>query len=363
MKIIMLAALLWLPLFTFAQRGEHADAIEALTGFTRFGVNKIGSKYGNIGHGSVQAGYIKYFAPKWYYKAAGWYSSEVYDGGASAANNVSPNLLRHYVYGGDFYAGYAVWGGAESKLNIRLIAGITMSREYGKWQQTFSEEAEDYSQDKAGGVAGVELEYYFNRRWSVIANVNEHIVGTDANAVWGYKRWYISGGLRYHFHWNWPAKKAPCDIIYGQNQLPTQPSAKSSAKPSTKSSAKPSTKPSTKSSAKSSTKSSPESPTKPSSESPTKPSTESPTKPSSESPTKPSSESPTKPSSESPTKPSTESPTKSPTKPSTESPTKPSSESPTKPSSESPTKPSPESPTKSSPESPTKSSTESPTKR
>src|SRR6218665_3345677 len=286
MKIIMLAALLWLPLFTFAQRGEHADAIEALTGFTRFGVNKIGSKYGNIGHGSVQAGYIKYFAPKWYFKAAGWYSSEAYDGGSSAANNVSPNLLRHYAYGGDFYAGYAVWGGAESKLNIRLIAGITMSREYGKGNQTLSEEEEAYSQDKPGGVAGVELEYYLNRRWSVIANVNEHIVGTDGNAVWGYKRWYISGGLRYHFHWNWPAKKAPCDIIYGKNQLPTQPSAKSSTESPTESSTKPST----------------ESPTKPS----TKPSTESPTK----SPTKPSTESPTKPSTESPTKSSTESPTK-----------------------------------------------------
>src|SRR6218665_2289405 len=343
MKIIMLAALLLLPLFTFAQRGEHADAIEALTGFTRFGVNKIGFKYGNIGHGSVQAGYIKYFAPKWYFKAAGWYSSEAYDGGSSAANNVSPNLLRHYAYGGDFYAGYAVWGGAESKLNIRLIAGITMSREYGKWKQTFSEETEDYSQDKAGGVAGVELEYYFNRRWSVIANVNKHIITTDGNAVWGYKRWYISGGLRYHFHWNWPAKKAPCDIIYGKNQLPPQPSAKSSTesltKPSTESPAKSSTKPSTESPTKSST----ESPTKSS----TKPSTESPTKSSTESPTKSS----TKPSTESPTKPSTESPTKSSTKPSTESPTK------------SPTKPSTESPTKSSTESPTKSSTESPTKR
>src|SRR6218665_840826 len=345
MKIIMLAALLWLPLFTFAQRGEHADAIEALTGFTRFGVNKIGSKYGNIGHGSVQAGYIKYFAPKWYFKAAGWYSSEAYDGGSSAANNVSPNLLRHYAYGGHFYSGYAVWGGAESKLNIRLIAGITMSREYGKWKQTFSEEEEDYSQDKAGGVAGVELEYYFNRRLSVIANVNEHIVGTDGNAVWGYKRWYISGGLRYHFHWNWPAKKAPCDIIYGKNQLPTQPSAKSSTesptKPSTESSTKSSTKPSTESSTepppKASTESPPKPATKPSTESPTKPPTESPTKSS----TKPSTESPTKPSTESPTKPPPGSPTKSAPKPATEPPTKPSTESPTKSS----TKPSTESPT------------------
>lgn len=225
MKITILAALLFISLPAFAQRGEHTDAIEISAGITRFGENKLTSDYGNAGFGTYKIGYLHYFAPKWYFQASGWISREAYNGGTNGANGGSnENLLYHRATGGDFNVGYTFMGGPDSKLTISLLAGATLSNEKGNWSRT-GEKVDEFVQSKAGGLIGFELEYYFSPRWSVFAAANEHFVGTNTHTDWGYRRWYILAGARYHLHWNWPKKKSDCVIIHGNKATPATTSA------------------------------------------------------------------------------------------------------------------------------------------
>lgn len=222
MRTIILLILLSLPILTFAQRGAHTDAIEISVGCTRFGENKLTSSYGNIGFGTYKVGYLCYFKPKWYFQAAAWHSREVFNGEtASSTATLNSNLLHHNVIGSDFYVGYSILGGPDAKFNINILGGATMSLENGAWKNIEDQDTDSFNKSKVGGVIGAEVEYYFTPRWSLLLHANEHFVGTSSDVEWGYKRWYVMAGLRYHFHWNWPAKKSSCNPAPGKEAAAT----------------------------------------------------------------------------------------------------------------------------------------------
>lgn len=168
---------IWFLFFTlvsfsaFSQRHLACDnGLEVLLGATQYGF-------------AVQPGYMRCFSKKLYAKVSPFYSKEV------------NRDLFHYVMGLDLKGGYTLFN-FDNQLFVSAIGGVGFSTEKGRWREA---DYYDYHQTKWSTIFGAEGEYYLNDHFSIIVNVNQHIV-TDFKKAWGFHRWYMMVGLRYHFY-------------------------------------------------------------------------------------------------------------------------------------------------------------------
>jgi len=152
------------------RHGVCDNGIEVLGGTTQYGF-------------AVQPGYVRGLSKRVFIKLSPFYSKEVDRG------------LFHFVTGFDAVAGFTVMN-VDHKFFLSGLAGLGYSYEKGRWRRS---DTDRYFQGKGSSIFGAEAEYYLNNRFSVVVMSNQHLV-TDFKKVWGFHRWYVMGGLRYHFY-------------------------------------------------------------------------------------------------------------------------------------------------------------------
>lgn len=146
------------------------NGIELIGGITQYGY-------------TINPGFIRYVSNRLYFKVNPFYSREL------------DRNLYHYLYGIDISGAYTAVRLPHNWF-INGVVGFGASYEYGR----FKEQTQHQFQDtKYSATFGVEIEKYFNQNWSAVCFANQHLV-TNTNSSWGYHRWYILLGVRWHFY-------------------------------------------------------------------------------------------------------------------------------------------------------------------
>ena len=135
------------------------------------------TKYGQ----SYHLGYITFVSDRWQIR------------GDFTLTQESKGSATHKAMGLDLYTGYTLKYLHLINAYIKVVGGVTVSSESG----TVGNKESDYKAIKTGAIGGLEMEKYFNTKFSVVGCFNQHYV-LNSNDRWGDLRWYAQLGVRYH---------------------------------------------------------------------------------------------------------------------------------------------------------------------